>query len=371
MKKNVFSRSFYIKALFSVAFFAVLLSFVQGHELLAVLDQVNWWYFTLSFLLVPVMLSTSCLKWKVILDVSDRRVPFLTLIRIYLVGYFFSNLLPSTVGGDVVRSFYSGKIIDNQAYSAVSVFVERFSGILFLIVLVILAPLLKPELYRSPYVYIPAIAAASLLLVIIWVWSFRDPLHLPDKIARTLLSSMEKGAEKTGVSLLVRLAALCVRLYNGLFRRLQKFHDELKKAVVTIRRDKVLFCKIVILTVFFYFLTWVNVYVSFRAFNVQPGFLEVSALVPTIMFVGHLPVTLLGNLGFFESVFVFYFMRIDILPAESLAMGLLLRVKMLTLGLVGYLVYLSYKYYRSKELEQLEQFARSKKEKEADTSEDR
>ena len=146
-----------------------------------------------------------------------------------------------------------------------------------------------------------------------------------------------------------------------MFRKLTRFHEELSGAVAVIRRDRILFSKIVAITVFFYFLTWVNVYISFRAFGVQPDFLAICALVPTIMFVGHLPVTVLGNLGFFESVFVFYFLLLQIPPAETLAMGLLLRLKMLSLGVVGYLVYLSYKVHRSSELEELKEFAGRKK----------
>ena len=360
MKKKINVVAYLTKAGFSIAFFIVLFSFVQGQELLDMLDRIEWFYFALSFLLVPVMLSASCLKWKIILDVNGQHVPFLTLLRIYLIGYFFSNLLPSTVGGDVVRSFYAGKLIDNQAYSAVSVFVERFSGILFLIILVIFAPLLQPQLYSSPYIYVPVVVATALLGIISWVWTVKDPLYLPDKMMSFLLTAIKNGAERSGISPVKTTASFLISFNDGLFRRLKKFHEELIRAVKIIQKDPILLFKIVVLTILFYFLTWVNVYISFRAFGVNPDFLVICALVPTIMFVAHLPVTLLGNLGFFESVFVFYFMLIPLLPAESLAMGLLLRVKMLFLGIIGYLVYLSYKYYRNLELEQLEQFVEKK-----------
>jgi len=355
------NRTFLVKAVISVAFFTVLLSFVQGNELLAMLDRIDWLYFTLSFLLVPVMLSTSCLKWKLLLDVREPKIPFLSLIRIYLIGYFFSNLLPSNVGGDVVRSFYTGRLINSQAYSAVCVFVERFTGILFLILLVILAPLVQPQLYGTPYIFVPAAAGLTLLGVIIWVWSVREPLRLPDKVMTASFAWLKGITEKSTITVLVKGVLFAEKLYTVLFRKLTRFHEELSGAVAVICRDRILFGKIVAITVFFYFLTWVNVYVSFRAFGVQPDFLAICALVPTIMFVGHLPVTVLGNLGFFESVFVFYFLLLQIPPAETLAMGLLLRLKMLSLGVVGYLVYLSYKFHRSTELEELKEFAGRKK----------
>ncbi|MHB8788731.1 MAG: lysylphosphatidylglycerol synthase transmembrane domain-containing protein [Desulfobulbaceae bacterium] len=354
------SATFLVKTVISVVFFAVLVSFVRGNELLARLDQVDWFYFSLSFLLVPVMLSTSCLKWKTVLDVREPKIPFFTLIRIYLIGYFFSNLLPSNVGGDVVRSFYTGRLINSQTYAAVSVFVERFSGILFLILLVIFAPLLQHRLYGTPYVYVPAAAAGALLLVIGWVWTVRDPLRLPAALSNMLFAGLKKYGERSGVPALLKIVLYGERISLALFRKLTLFHGELSRAVAVIRKDRVLLVKIIALTVFFYFLTWLNVYVSFLAFGVHPDFLAVCAVVPVIMFVGHLPVTLLGNLGFFESVFVFYFLLVDISPAGTLAMGLLLRLKMMSLGAVGYLVYLLYKYRRTQELEQLETFARQR-----------
>jgi uncharacterized membrane protein YbhN (UPF0104 family) len=65
-------------------------------------------------------------------------------------------------------------------------------------------------------------------------------------------------------------------------------------------------------------------------------------------------------MGFFESVFVFYFLRIGIPGAETLAMGLLLRLKMLTIGVVGYFVYLSYNHTQPID-EEIDQLAKDKR----------
>ncbi len=330
------------KLLLSIALFSVLLSFVQGNELLELFSQINWGFFFLSFAFTPIMVAASCAKWKMILDLK-KKLPFLELFRIYLVGYFFSNILPSTVGGDVARSYYAGKLIENQDFSAVSVFVERFSGIFFLFILVIAAPLLKPELYQSPYLYFPACAGGGFALITLWVWKARNPFTLPDRAAHLLFRFLHKISAASGLSFMERSVQFLEKLYSKLIHRLKKLRKELGLAVKAIKQDKLFLWRLICLTVLFYFLTWVNVYVSFRAFNVHVDFLTVCALVPAIMFVAHVPVTLLGNLGYFESVFVFYFLLAGVGGAESLAMGLLLRLKMLTIGAVGYIVYLNYK----------------------------
>jgi hypothetical protein len=353
------SFTYLVKVVISIAFFWVLSSYVRRNELAAMLDRIDWFYFVLSFLLMPVMLSVSCFKWKLLLDARESNIPFLTLIRIYLVGYFFSNLLPSNVGGDVVRSYYAGRLINSQSYSAVCVFVERFSGILLLILLVIFAPLFRAHLYSSPYVFVPVLLAVVLLFIIAWVWRVQDPLKLPKTIMNKFFTGLKKMAEISGLKLVTHAVLSCEGMANLLFCKLIRFHEELIRAVAVILHDRILLAKLIAITILFYFLTWVNIYIAFLAFGVHVDFLGICSLVPVIMFTAHLPVTLLGNLGYFESVFVFYFWLLGVPHAETLAMGLLLRLKMMCLGGAGYFVYLLYKYHRSQELSQLKEYARS------------
>lgn len=347
-----------LKILISCAFFSILLSFVQGNELLRMFARIDWLYFSLSFLLTPIILSASCMKWKVILGSRAKDVSFWQLLRIYTVGYFFSNLLPSTVGGDVVRSYYSGRLLENQAFAAVSIIVERFTGVFLLFVLVIFAPLFSPELYRSPFVSLPACAGFVLLCLTVWMWKVKNPLALPEKILAQLFGLLSRLTSRPSVAMLRKGVNFLETGCNSILKRLGMVREELRFAADTLRGDRLYLVKIFLLTVLFYVLTWVNVYISFRAFNVRPDFLDVCALVPTILFAAHVPVTLLGNLGYLESVYVFYFLLLGIPGEETLAMGILLRTKMLTLGLVGFFMYLFYTHKRHDEFADLEEFVK-------------
>jgi hypothetical protein len=347
-----------LKIVMSCAFFYILFSFVQANELLKIFARIDWLYFSLSFLLIPIMLSASCLKWQVILGKRARHIRFGQLLRIYMVGYFFSNLLPSTVGGDVIRSYYSGRLLDNQALAAVSIFIERFTGILLLFFLVAFAPLCAPELYGNPYIFLPAGAGLVLFGMTLCMWWVKDPFVLPRQILRFVFRGLYAITAGSALSLLRRGVVFLEDGSQTILEKLQKVREELTAALDAFRDDRKYLVKVLLLTVVFYVLTWVNVYVSFRAFGVRPDFLYVCALVPAILFAAHVPVTLLGNLGYFESVFVFYFLLIGIPGAETLAMGILLRMKMLTLGLIGYVMYLFYTHKKPGEFENLEEFAR-------------
>ncbi len=332
-----------VKLVISCAFFSVLLSFVRGNELADVFANVNWPFFGISFAVTLVMFTVSCTKWKIILDLKTTQLSYWELVKIYLIGSFFSNILPSTVGGDVVRSYYAGRLIDNQSYSAVSVFVERFSGIVFLFLLVFIAPLFRIELYANPYLYVPAAGGLFCAATTLWLWKARNPFKLPNIIAEGIFAWLHRISGKPSCTWLAKSTVSLENLYRSIMERLKKLRKELQVATDAVKQDKIFLARLVVLTVFFYFLTWVNVYTTFKAFDIEVNFWAICAVVPAILFVAHVPVTVLGNLGYFESVFVFYFLMVGVGGAESLAMGLLLRLKMLCMGGFGFVSYIIYR----------------------------
>ena len=85
-------RKIAFKALFSAVFFWILFTHIDLGEISARFRSLDAFYFTLSMLLLVVMIPSSCFKWKVLLDQQGRRMPFLFLLRVYLIGYFFSNI---------------------------------------------------------------------------------------------------------------------------------------------------------------------------------------------------------------------------------------------------------------------------------------
>lgn len=345
-----------IRAALSLAFFVVLFRAVERAEFARVVRQMDPLYVALAFGLTVVMIGSSCLKWKVILDQMGHRIPFGFLMRTYMVGYYFSALLPSNVGGDVVRSYYIGCRIRDQARSAISIFIERFSGVLFLLVLVIVAPLWGRGLYARPAFVLPAVSAALLLAAVAWIGTFRHPFKLPDRLARAVLRALRTALSRIGAAWGPRALDAAERLYDKVVFRAERFHGKLIRAVASLGTDRAALMRVLLLTFWYYALTWVNIYLAFRVFGVRPPFWRTAAIVPTAMFVATLPVTLLGNLGFTEGVYVFFFSLTGMSQAAVLAMSLFMRLKFLVTGTVGYLFYLTYPHARG-EVEQLRRAA--------------
>ena len=76
----------------------------------------------------------SAFRWQILLAAQDIHLSLWGLTRSYLVGSFFNNFLPSTVGGDMVRAMDTSQASRSLTKSLAIILVERFTGVLALLV---------------------------------------------------------------------------------------------------------------------------------------------------------------------------------------------------------------------------------------------
>jgi uncharacterized protein (TIRG00374 family) len=70
-------------------------------------------------------------RWHVVLAAIGVRVTFFDVLRQYLIGMFFNNLLPTAVGGDAFKVYYLGRSA-GYAEAGASVLVDRILGFAWL-----------------------------------------------------------------------------------------------------------------------------------------------------------------------------------------------------------------------------------------------
>lgn len=323
-----------LKAGTSLLLLAVILWKIPWDGLKGTWRDMEPLYVVLCLAFSPILIWSSCLKWWVILRAEQAPVRFGFLFKSYLMAYAFSNVMPSNVGGDLVRSYYVGRVLNNQHQAAASVVVERMTGLFLLLMLVAAAPLLLgAHVYRNPAVLLPALAALGgllLLSVAAWVWQVR-----PARAAAASVPPTDQDGDRNATGgprrWMVRLRTLFGR-----------FLARLEQTVKLLRRQPAAALAIVGATLLFYVLTWVNVYLGFRAFGVAADVTAIAALLPTAMAVAMLPVAL-GSLGLTEGSYVYFFSLAGYAPAATLAMALLLRLKVILIGFAGLFCYVSVK----------------------------
>jgi len=80
-------------------------------------------------------------RWQLLLRADGVRVSLLRLTRYYLIGFFFNNFLPSSIGGDVARVMYAARQTGSVTHSFSAVFVERLIGFLAMAALALVSML--------------------------------------------------------------------------------------------------------------------------------------------------------------------------------------------------------------------------------------
>ncbi len=130
---------------------------------------------TLTFLAAALGLTfagfvLSAWRWQRVLAVFDVHIPLSTLLGYYLAGQFVGNVLPSTIGGDVLRISRASKTTGGDIAFA-SVAIERLTGFVALPLLTLLGIAIKPSLLDVPHAWIAIVISlvtvASLLVIVV------------------------------------------------------------------------------------------------------------------------------------------------------------------------------------------------------------
>jgi glycosyltransferase 2 family protein len=150
-----------LKAGISLALLAVLFSRQSVFSLLREMVSVDPRALIAAIVLFSASLFVIGLRWSAILEALGHSVGAVTTIPLVFVGQFFSQMLPSGVGGDVARAWLARGRGVRLSAAISSVAVDRISG---LISLLIIGTAGLPELYRVDHAQI-AFAGISLVLL--------------------------------------------------------------------------------------------------------------------------------------------------------------------------------------------------------------
>jgi uncharacterized membrane protein YbhN (UPF0104 family) len=86
----------------------------------------------------------SALRWQQLAAPLSYRRPLHQFISFYFIGMFFNLLLPTSIGGDVVRAEYLHRGGGQRLAAFLSVFVDRFSGLVVLLAMACVAMVFCP-----------------------------------------------------------------------------------------------------------------------------------------------------------------------------------------------------------------------------------
>ncbi|NJP04398.1 MAG: flippase-like domain-containing protein [Chloroflexaceae bacterium] len=279
----------------------------------AVWKDANLWWFALALVLQFVGIALSAAKWGVLLRSRGYHQPFRWLLSAYLVGQFANNFLPTTVGGDALRTMQLGRRIGSYSRSAASIFVERLTGFLALSLIANVALALTidaftgVQLVTSSTLHLLTIGF-SLLAVIAAIGCFVAP-WVEQKIGRYLPGLLQRPMH---------------RIANAL----SDFFPQGQSLALVIWMS-LLFQSL-----------WIVIHmVCGQALNIDAPLLIYAVMAPITDILGLAPI-FVNNLGAREFVFTTYLTQVGVEPASAIALAMMIFAVRLAVSLVGGLIVL-------------------------------
>ncbi len=283
----------WLKLLVSVALLAFLLSRTDLQAILSLIRSLRLPIFLSSLLLYLLAQILSTLRWRCLLKAEEINLSMWRLVLLYFEGMFFNLMLPTLIGGDIVRGYQVFRLTQRQEASLASILVERLSGYFAMILIACVALVPAYRFLHDPVVvWLTAASAAGIIGIIV-----------------ALLSD--------------RFQTLFFRLLRGV--GLGRFHDTLQRVYEAIQRyleHRRAIVQAVILSLILQSLVIVIFYLISRALSLSIPLRYFFLFVPLINVVSMLPISVAG-LGVREGSSVYFFGKVGLDSAGALSLSLL------------------------------------------------
>lgn len=268
-------------------------------------------FVVLALVLQLVGVALSAAKWQILLRLNGHNIEYSWLLKTYLVGQFTNNVLPTTVGGDVVRTAQLSRRIGSLSAAGASTFIDRLTGFL----------------------------ALSLIANLALLWSTRS-----ETLSLKSAPELQYLAIGGGVAAICTLVAcfgapwlLGLVPLGGMFARLRRPLEKIATNVAAYVPRGWALVPVLLLSLLFQSL-WVVIHVVCGwALNIEAPLLVYALMVPLTDILGLAPI-FINNLGVRDTVFALYLGQVGVPTAQAVALSFLIFTVRLVISLLGGLV---------------------------------
>lgn len=304
-----------LKNILALLILVALLYLVDVRELWRALSELTLQSIIGLAVLSVALIYVSALKWKLFLEFLGAKVSLLRLFLLYLVGYFVNLLMPSYLGGDIVRSWYVGKKVGQHEALAATI-LERYTGIVAMVALAFSFMWFVSAVTIQIKLVVACVAVG--LVVITFV-----------ALAAAPMKALERFQKLAPV-----------------MKNIKKVQEGFKLA----RGNPALLTKTLALSFLYHSLTVVNTVIAAKAVGWDTAPIgDLFVVLPIILLVGSIPATPNG-LGIQEGAFYFFLHGLGATPGQALGVAVVLRAKSYILALTGGVAWLAIRKERREDI---------------------
>ncbi len=311
-KENLKLLSTITRIVVGVGLILFLLWRLDFNEILSNIQHLEASYLFYGLVTYLLFVIVSAWRWQVLLDFKKFVIPFGKTCVLYFIALFFNNLLPTTVGGDVMRVVYTMK--KRKADALAIVLVDRILGFVGLFVFALFA-VLYLLIVKQQTEFLPFILIGLLAIVFITYVFFSERVY-------SMLAPMVQK---------IKVLKLGERL-NRLHEAATEFGGAWGPISLCIVHSIIIQALLAIAPFF----------VLLAMGNFEVGILPFFIYVPIINVVSMIPVSL-NALGVREYFYVLLFARAGIAGETSLAVSLVSFFLLFLLSLIGGIFFVLYR----------------------------
>lgn len=277
----------------SLALLIFLLSRIDKKAILEIIKNTNKPFLILAFFIFFLSYVLAVFRWEMLLKAVKIRLPLKRVIISYCGGVFFNLFLPSTIGGDLMRSIDLGVHTKKPAEIIATVFLDRLSGYIGLVLLAFAALLFGWKLIENRSILIYIAVMAAILIAILSVL-FNEFLYL--KINKL------------------------IHFINS--HKIRELMANLHREIYYFKNHKRIIINNIVLSTVIQAAMPVVFFIIAKSLGIRLNIVWFFVLIPIISTITLLPISV-GGLGLRDAVTVYFFRKGGLNPDLAFAMSLL------------------------------------------------
>jgi hypothetical protein len=283
---------------------------IDIHELLQIIKSANKSILTLAFFIFLLNYVFCFYRWKMLLKAVNINLYSSRLIRSFCGGIFFSLFLPSAIGGDFARSLDLSTHTKRPREVVATVFLDRLSGYVGLVIIAIFSLLLGWRLIKDDGIVLISATIIIAILIIILLVLFNNFLFYK---VNKLLDSPNAGRIREAI---------------------KNLHEEM----YVFRHHKRVILNNILLSLLIQAISPIVFYITALSLGINKDIVYYFIFLPIIGAITLLPISM-GGFGVRENTTAIFFAKAGIGEVSAGAMAILNSFFILVYGLIGGLIY--------------------------------
>lgn len=238
---------------------------------------------------------------KIVMGIKDT-------VYLTFIGFFFNNFLPTAIGGDFAKAYYTSKKTDNKLGSYAAVLSDRLFGFIATMLIATIGLVFIGRTLNNNALYYSILA-----------------VFIASSVVTFLLLNRKAGPQMfSGTGIVSKIKEKFYQLYG---------------AINLYRDHPILLIRTMLLSIFMQVCAIVSIYLFVLSIGGNMSLLKLFLIIPLVWAISMIPS--INGLGVREGAFV-YFLKADIGPERAFTISLLWLGVIIIYSIAGGILHLIY-----------------------------